>query len=685
LGKGNLMAIISYIIGSLGAAGFTGSVTLFGLSPAVSAAVLGVGRSLLYSAAAQAFAPKAPRQQVQAVVNQGIVPRVRAYGQVKLGGVRAFWEAKDGTLYQLVVAHHGAMSAVLGWEVDGQPVTVDGAGAVTTAPFVGFLTIQANITGGAGGDWAVLRAAFPTLWTTDHDLQGQSTYLVRMVAPPLARMSKIFPRQDQTLVTLIARGVGVFDPRTATTGYSDNAALCIRDYLTHPDGMRIPASALDDVSFGAFATLCDEPVALKGGGTEPRYRLMGYHTLEDAPKDVLARMLAVCDGQLYQTIEGKIGIIGGAWSVPDVTLTGDDILEMSLTEGSDPFTDFNVLQGTYTDPANGYQPTACAELRDEVALLTQPLRVEAIEADMVPSHSQMQRLLKIARAKRLRQWTGTIKVNLVGLKARYPKGDGVHTVHIVYPELGIDGVFEVQGHGFNVEERSCTIPIASIANAYLWDAATEEGDAPAVLSDLDVPSRVVPPPAGLTLSQEVVRLDQQSQAARIIAEVSAPGVAGLQLEMQFKATAASIWQAMIVAVGELRGYSAVLDDGLTYQVRARWLGEETWSGIETITAVANPTAPDAPTAFSHSFSAPNVTLSWTNGVAGFWRTRVFRATTTNFADAVLIATVTGVAGQASSYIDAPTPGATYSYWLRTVNASLVLSTTPTGPRTQVVP
>jgi hypothetical protein len=680
------MAIFSGLIALLGVSGFAGAVTIFGLSPALSAAIIGIGRAVLYSAISGALAPKAkvPRQQVQAVVNQGLSPRIRAYGQVKLGGVRAFFEAKAGVLYQVVVCHHGPLSSVIGWEVDGRRVSVDADGDVAAGRQAGFMRMVADIDGVRGGVWPAITAAFPTLWDASHSLQGQSTFYVRMRLPKLSRLSKVFPRQAQTTVQLIARGSSVLDVRTGVTGYSDNAALAIHDYLTHPDGYRVPVSRIDQASFSDFANRCDEAVVRKSGSTERRYRIGGYYSLEDQPKDTLARMLLTCDGQLYIDADGKIAIMGGAWSTPDVTIYPDDIYSMTISDGTDPFTDFNILKGNYVDPANSYQETECAELRDDVALLTQETRVETVEADMVPSPRQMQRLLKIIRAKRLRRYTGTIETNLVGLKLRFPKGDGIHTFRIVNPELSIDAIFEVTSHNYSIAEKRCVIGIASIENPYEWDAATEEGIAPRDVVDMDVLPDVVPTPTGLTLAQEIVRFDQQSQAVRIVAQVDPAPYDALQVEMQYRDSTdpAAGWQAMIVARESDRGYSAVLDDQHAYQVRARWIVEDDWSPVQTITTVANPVLPAVPTAFAGVVAGADVNLSWTNASAGFYQTRVFRSVTNDFAASVLVASVSGVAGQVSRYTDTPGPG-TWRYWVRTVNPSLVTSLTA-GPVTITV-
>jgi len=657
---------------------FGAGATIFGFSAKVTAAIFQIGKGLLWSLAGQALQPKVERQQIQAVINQSAAPRVRAYGRVMLGGVRAIWEAKGGLLYQIVVAHHGPIAGVVRFEIDGTPVEVDGSGNVTTAPWVSYVTINA-ILAGDGGNYPEVRAAFPTIWTADHRLSGQATFMVIMRGPKLSKISKIFPRQAQTTVQMVVDSSPVYDPRTGVTAYSDNGGLCILDYLTHPDGMRIPMDLIDLGSFIRFADICDEDVPLRAGGTEKRYRVAGHYTLEDAPKDVLGRMQMACDARLFQTAEGKVGILGGAWSEPDVTITASDIMALSLTDGQDQFSDFNVLKGVFTSPQHRFQSTECAEWRDVVALETEGEMTETLEIDMCPSPSQMQRLMKIYRIGARRKFTGSLGTNLVGLKARFPKGDGIHTVHVVEPESGIDAVFEVTSHGYSITERSCQIGIASIENAYGWDAASEEGDPPPALEDLEKPSAAIDPPTGLTVSQQVVSITGGVNAVRLVLQVADPGREGLQVQAEYRLTSGSDWQPMTAAVGELRARSPVVDDGQGYTMRARWEGEDTWSAEVTITALSNPVAPAAPASLGHSVAAGVVTLNWINPVDGFYRTRIYRGASNVFASASLIGTVTGVAGQAASTQNTPGVG-TWYYWAVTINAS-ALESAPSGPRT----
>ena len=106
------MAIFTFFVAQL--APLTGSLTIFGLSPAVSAAIISAGRAALWSIAGAALSqPKVPRQQVQATLSQTDGPRIRAYGRNLLGGQRAFFEAHSDHLHQIIVAHHGQVHVLI--------------------------------------------------------------------------------------------------------------------------------------------------------------------------------------------------------------------------------------------------------------------------------------------------------------------------------------------------------------------------------------------------------------------------------------------------------------------------------------------------------------------------------------------------------------------------------------------
>lgn len=655
--------------------GFAGSLSILGMSPAVTAAVISVGRGLAWSLASAALTrQKVPSQQVQATLSQTDAPRVRGYGRLLLGGQRAFFEAKDGRLHQIVVCHHGRVDGLIRFWWDGEPVVTASNGEVHRYKHNYF-----RDGSGVGGDYEDVLEAFPALWTTAHRLQGQATFYTRFGDPSDEDFAKVFPKGPYTVVQAEVRGSRVRNI-AGDMVYTPNAALCIRDLMTHPDGWNIPLARLDATSWAQFAQVCDQAIPISAGGTEPRYRLSGTYSLEDAMKDVTARMLATCDGQIYETAEGKIGILGGVWSEPDVTITADDILSIEMQDGFDPFSDYNVLNGSFVSPEHKYQSTPVMDLRDETALLTQEERAEQMDVDMCPSGPQLQRLMKIRWAKDHREHIGTIRTNLVGLKARWPKGDGLHTIRIRAEEFALDGVFEVTSHVFSIPDGYCEIGIASIENPYNWTVA-QERPMPPQFDALGRPINTVRPPTNPIIVQNRIVVSGGVQGVKLVVSVDNPGRASLELQAQYApgnlaANADAPWTGMTAA--RYRAETGVLDDGKQYTVRVKWRGRGEWIRAGAITAIANPDPPDPPTGLTAIATGGTVSLDWINAPSRFYRTQLYRGATTDFASATLIATVAGVAGEVSDYVDTPSGAGVWRYWAVTINGSGVPST-PMGP------
>ena len=399
-------------------------------------------------------------------------------------------------------------------------------------------------------------------------------------------------------------------------------------------------------------------------------------------------MLATCDGQIYETADGNIGILGGQWSEPDITINGADILSVQMSDGYDPFTTYNVLQGSFVSPSHGYQPTEVPEISDALALLTQPRRTDLFDVDMCPSGAQTQRLMKVKWAKDHREYVGTLRTNLVGLKARFPKGDGIHTIRVVADEFGLDGVFEVTSHSFSIADGFCEIGIASIANPYPWDAATEERPVQPTLDAIGKPVRVDPVPVNATLIQDRFGVSGGVQGVRIALTVDDPGRDGLELRAQIaRGDFAPVgpWsgtqpQWVEMPASALIAESGVLDDGQVYTVRYRWRGYGNWLKAGPITVLANPAVPPAPTALGVMATGGDAYVDWVNAPSGYFRTQVFMGTTTNFADATPIASVAGSAGRPDNYTHTVSGTGTRRFWVRTLNPSGVPSV-PTGPVT----
>jgi hypothetical protein len=161
----------------------------------------------------------------------------------------------------------------------------------------------------------------------------------------------------------VVRGVPLLDPRTATTAYTDNAAVIqynIANGITMPDGRVFGLSGVDLPSdyWDAAMDVCDLQVAKQGGGTETQYRA-GYEIFLATPDDGGADPLSALDTLLLAS-SGQVADIGGtlitrsggpATSV--LSITDDDILN-SREQSYQPFyglrDTFNAVSVTYVDP-----------------------------------------------------------------------------------------------------------------------------------------------------------------------------------------------------------------------------------------------------------------------------------------------------------------------------------------------
>lgn len=494
--------------------------------------------------------------QAQATLNQSTGPRIRGYGRAKLGGTRAFWDSRSGLLHQIIMGHQGKIDAFEQFYIGDIPVSLSGGGAVLTAPFVGFATIVGHDGAADQPAESFMVAAWPDIWTYQHRLLGIANWYVRFASPPAEEYQAVYPEGYNTPVTCVCRLSQVYDPRNGTTAWSDNAALCILDYLIHPDGYNRSLDDIDLDSFSTFAHICAQPVARAAGGTEPRYRIWGVYGLTDEPQDVLGKMRAACDAEFYQTPEGKIAIRGGSWAPPTVTIRDSDILGHSLEQGSNRFAAFNELKILYTSPDHDYQTVEAASWENLPDQAERGVLSSSLTLDMVPSPAQARRLAKIHIAKANPDWKGTIIANLSALDAL-----GERTIRLVLPELGIDDAFFVAGFSIKPDLTGVDISVMSISEAsYVWTSA-QEGTSPPIAENTS-PDMSFPVPEGLGLTKA---------SSRITAAVNDPSRDDLDLQAQYRAGAGSLWQELQVNPGALSGITPTLANG-TYQVRARWRG-----------------------------------------------------------------------------------------------------------------
>lgn len=376
------------------------------------------------------------------MILQPVTTRKAVYGRARIGGPLVFWHTRqsDGAprkdILHLVVAH--AAHRVDGFEalyLGDQEVVLDGAGAAVNPPWVvdGVPYVHAWHHDGSDDQAAdaVLMAEAGGRWSEDHRLRGIAyTHLRLRLDPGQSLFQGGIPN-----VSVVLRGRRVHDPRGDTTGWSDNAALCLLDLLRADWGLRAPWEEIDIASWSAAANICDEAVATLDG-SEPRYSCGGVVDLGQRRIDTLAAMLSSCAGHLVWT-GGQWRLLPGAWRPAEIVL---DERHLRAPVTVRPFRSVralaNTARGSFASPAHLWQPT------DYPPVAVAPYRAADgeevplhLDLPFTPSPTMAQRIGRIAIEQLRHQLGVDLPCNLAGL--RVAAGD---TVSLSLPRPSLSAV-----------------------------------------------------------------------------------------------------------------------------------------------------------------------------------------------------------------------------------------------------
>lgn len=671
--------IESFVLFVLTAAGVSGTALAVGVSLIAGAIGIGLTVGLSYLASSL-FRPEPPKpEDIQVTIKSPVAPRQRHYGRVKTSGVLTFAESKHGALFKVLALGTGRLDAIEELWVDDNLVVNSGAnGLVPTAPYSNRLLIQTRLGLATETHYSHLSGFF-TEWTSAHRGDGMSSLYAVQYAVKQDQISSIFPNLSNTLYRAVVRGAMVLNPATGLVAWSDNAAAVIRDYIVHADGMRLPVSLVStpQAAAGWLAAYnrAAEAVPRKGGGSEVRYRLWGTYRFDERPADVLGRMQECCDARIVPTPDGGVTLDIGAWEEPTVILDEDAIVGFSeVSRGRDILTTANTIRATYVSPVHDYQSTDADQWIDDADAALRGEIVSERQFILAPSHSQARRLMKLAAYRANPSWIGNFQFNLKALAAF-----GKRFVRIRYPLFGINEVFEVQDFRFNIGEggilTGVSMQLISMpSTAYAWNAATEEGTAP--VSENVVVDRTIPLPTGFSFGVNRITVGGQMVPVGVIQFNLAP--AGLMVEGRYKRTADSAWQ--VIPVGDLatEAQTGALSDGDQYEAQVRHITvtgrQGAWTASQTLTVVADTTAPGVVIGVTKTGGVGTVNLGWTSpNSANYSAANIRRNTVNTEGTATLVRTEYGAPSASDSWQDAGLTAGTYYYWIKARNASGVES------------
>ena len=345
-------AVGSAILGKLGAVGASIAATKFG-----SLIVGYIATSLVTSWAMSALTPKPDfgaansgtilKNSINGVAEQDFV-----YGKVRKGGIITFYESTgdDNTyLHQIISLAGHEVNSIGDIYINDQVATFSGDFVETTG------------SGDEEVNWSSkirIKKYDGSQTTADADLVSETSVDSNFKGLGVAYLYVRYEYDQEVFasgvptVTAVVEGKKVYDPRNTTTAYSNNAALCIRDYIVSAYGLS--DTSVDDVYFSAAANECDENITLSGGGTENRYEINGIVQSGRPTGDVLGDMVTACAGSLFWG-SGNWRLKVGAYSSPVKTLTLDDLRSsISLDTRTTIRDNFNFVTGTFNDAAQNW-------------------------------------------------------------------------------------------------------------------------------------------------------------------------------------------------------------------------------------------------------------------------------------------------------------------------------------------
>lgn len=272
-------------------------------------------------------------------------------------------------------------------------------------------------------------------WTTAHRLRGIAYLYVRFEYD-----SEAFPN-GIPMVSATIKGKKVYDPRTSLTAWSDNPALCLRDYLTEDYGLNQSSSRIDDALVITAANICDEVV-----NGQKRYTCNGSFVTGFQPSQIISDMLTSMGG-LFWYSQGKWRMKAAKYITPTVTLDEGDLRSgISLSTRYSRRSNFNTVKGKFKGPETQYQEADYPEVSEEEFVTTDNGVVNTLDLILPFTDNSVmaQRIANIALRRNREQLTFSASFGLKAFQVQV--GD---FIKINNSRFGwVDKVFEVTNWDF---------------------------------------------------------------------------------------------------------------------------------------------------------------------------------------------------------------------------------------------
>ena len=502
-------------------------------------------------------------------------------------------------------------------------------------------------------------------WTSAHRLRGIAYIYIQYEFD-----ADVFPNGVPE-ISVTVRGKRVYDPRTDEVAWSNNPALCLRDYLTSPRyGMAATVDEIDDVLVAQAANVCDETVI----GTnldnenivEKRYTLNGAFTTDVAPADILSSMLSSMGGLLWHA-QGAWRMKPAYYTAPVLELTQDDLRSGLQIQTRMARRDaYNTVRGTFRGPETDWQVTDYKPVSDPAFVAADGGFDTPIDLDLpyTSSHFMAQRIARIALQQQREQITVTGRFGLRAFQVQV--GDNVTLTN---PRIGWESKeFEVVSWTFALTEDLALEVLMTLRETSEQVFVPTPGEF-FESNNTELPSAFINvAPENLDVTSVAFIAADGTYVNSVNVTWDEPDDAFVDFyEVEWRKTTVTEFSGATTSATEFVIPS--IDEDASYVVRVRAvnvLGVRGPFVTETFNSGPDITPPNDPTSLGAAGVFKGILITWVNPPdRDFDYIEVWESANNNFGDASLLAIAYG-----SSFTRANLEiGVERYYWIRAVDAT----------------
>ena len=558
-------------------------------------------------------------------------PAQFVYGQARKGGVITFIESTGDSnkiLHQIIVLAAHEVEEIGDIYFNDEIVTMSDED-VTSEPFNGKAKVYKHLGDQTSATDTFANSSNSLSNTLHSETSADSAFVGKGLAYLYCRFTYDQDAWAEGLptVTAVVKGKKVVKTVNGVAQapvYSNNAAWCIRDFLTSEYGFN--DDSINDATFEAAAAICDDTNILSDGS--PQYTINGVVGANESVGSVLQNMMTSCGGTLFWGA-GYWRLYAGDFVTPTKTLTLDDFRSgISLDTKVSMRDNYNAIRGTFIDSSQDYISADYPQVSSSVFLEEDNNRETVLDLQLPYTTNSFaaQRIAKQMLYRGREQLTLSADFGMNAFDVEV--GDFIKIRNERYGwDSGSEKTFEVVGWRLNPDSDNNDLRVnlqlrESSAAAFGFSEADEReivSNNTTLLKYYDVPT------IGITVSQEYREVNENVVNVLVVNVTSNAIDRVDSVILKYKKTSdanfKSVGQTILVNEGnnagrfEIVGIDApqINQGAINYTVSVTPVNALGFKG-DTVTTTYNLTAdttpPSAPASLTHLLSGGTIFFNW---------------------------------------------------------------------------